>query len=206
MSAGVDVPVGNTFDKESTGNPVERRLVAGFSATLLDLLPARPRRVLEVGCGEGGQLRKVAGSAPDAALFGFDLPSDELAGRWEGLDASMVTGSADSLPYPDDAFDLVLALEVLEHVPDPDAVLAEIARVGRADVVLSVPWEPAWRLGNLARGRYVSALGNTPGHVQHFGRSGFRRLVGRHLRVVDVRRPFPWTFVRARVPVAGPRP
>ncbi|HMQ28482.1 MAG TPA: methyltransferase domain-containing protein, partial [Acidimicrobiales bacterium] len=96
-------------------------------------------------------------------------------------------------------FDLVLALEVLEHVPEPEAVLSEIARVGRGAVVLSVPWEPVWRLGNLARGRYVRDLGNTPGHIQHFGRGGFRRLVARHLDVREVRRPVPWTFVRADV-------
>ena len=166
MTSPTDVPVGNVFDKEAASNPIERRLVTAFSSALLDLLPPRPRRVLEVGCGEGGQLRKVARLAPSAELFGFDL---------------------------------VLALEVLEHVPDPDAVLAEIARVGTGDVVLSVPWEPVWRLGNLARGRYVSELGNTPGHIQHFGRGAFRRLVGRHLAVRAVRRPFPWTFVGAEI-------
>ncbi len=199
MTSPTDVPVGNVFDKEAASNPIERRLVTAFSSALLDLLPPRPRRVLEVGCGEGGQLRKVARLAPSAELFGFDLPSDELASRWEGLDAQMACGSAEHLPYPDDSFDLVLALEVLEHVPDPDAVLAEIARVGTGDVVLSVPWEPVWRLGNLARGRYVSELGNTPGHIQHFGRGAFRRLVGRHLAVRAVRRPFPWTFVGAEI-------
>ncbi len=205
MTSPTDVPVGNVFDKEAASNPIERRLVTAFSSALLELLPARPRRVLEVGCGEGGQLRKVARLAPSAELFGFDLPSDELASRWEGLDAQMACGSAEHLPYPDDSFDLVLALEVLEHVPDPDAVLAEIARVGTGDVVLSVPWEPVWRLGNLARGRYVSELGNTPGHIQHFGRGAFRRLVGRHLTVRAVRRPFPWTFVGAEIAHRPPR-
>ena len=199
MTSVADVPVGNTYDKEAATNPIERAMVAGFTSALLDLLPPAPHRVLEVGCGEGGQLRKIADRAPDAGLFGFDLPSEDLAERWEGLDAAMATGSAEALPYPDRSFDLVLALEVLEHVPDPRAVLAEIARVGRGAVVLSVPWEPVWRIGNLARGRYVRDLGNTPGHIQHFGRRRFRRLVGEHLDVRAVRRPVPWTFVRADV-------
>lgn len=199
MTSVADVPVGNTYDKEAATNPIERAMVAGFTSALLDLLPPAPHRVLEVGCGEGGQLRKIADRAPDAGLFGFDLPSEDLAERWEGLDAAMATGSAEALPYPDRSFDLVLALEVLEHVPDPRAVLAEIARVGRGAVMLSVPWEPVWRIGNLARGRYVRDLGNTPGHIQHFGRRRFRRLVGEHLDVRAVRRPVPWTFVRADV-------
>jgi len=205
LTVDTDVPVGNVYDKEAAGNPIERRLVGGFSAALLALVPARPQRVLEVGCGEGGQLRKVARLEPGARLFGFDLPSEALAQRWDGLAASMAVGTAENLPYPDDTFDLVLALEVLEHVTDPDAVLAEISRVATGAVVLSVPWEPVWRLGNLARGRYVGALGNTPGHVQHFGRRGFQTMVARHLSVTAVRRPFPWTFVRADVAPTPPR-
>jgi SAM-dependent methyltransferase len=195
----VEVPVGNTYDKEATTHPVERRLVAGFTDALLDLLPRRPGAVLEVGCGEGAQLRKVAGAVPALRLVGFDLPSSELSSRWQGLQADMVCGTADALPFKDDAFDTVLALEMLEHVPDPGRVLAEIARIARSTVVLSVPWEPAWRLGNLARGRYLSELGNTPGHIQHFTRSAFTRLVDHHLDVTAVRRPFPWTFVQASV-------
>ncbi len=194
-----DVPVGNTFDKETSGNAVERRLVGGFTSALLDLLPTTPATVLEVGCGEGVQLRKVADALPPHRLVGFDLPSPSLASRWEGLDAGMVSGSADALPFPNDSFDLVLALEMLEHVPDPDRVLSEIARVARKAVVLSVPWEPVWRIGNMARGRYLRDLGNTPGHIQHFSRARFTRLVDRHLDVVAVRRPFPWTFVQAAV-------
>lgn len=195
----IDVPVGKIYDKESSRHPIERRLVAGFSEALLDLLPQRPRSVLEVGCGEGCQLRKVADALPGLRLVGFDLPSPTLASRWEGLDAEMVCGSGTSLPFRDASFDLVLALEMLEHVSDPDRVLAEIARVAARTVVFSVPWEPAWRLGNMARGRYLRTFGNTPGHLQHFSRSSFLRLVGRHFDVTEVRRPFPWTFVQAEV-------
>ncbi len=194
-----EVPVGNVFDKEATRHSIERRLVSGFSRTLLDLVPRPLGSVLEVGCGEGCQLRKVADAVAPQQMVGFDLPSPTLTSRWSGLDAEMVCGSGTSLPFRSGSFDLVLALEMLEHVEDPGAVLAEIARVARGTVVLSVPWEPAWRLGNLARGRYLRALGNTPGHVQHFTRSSFLRLVDHHLRVTEVRRPFPGTFVQAEV-------
>jgi 2-polyprenyl-3-methyl-5-hydroxy-6-metoxy-1,4-benzoquinol methylase len=92
----------------------------------------------------------------------------------------------------------VLAIEVLEHVDDPEHALAEIARVARGDVVLSVPREPLWRVLNVARGRYVGRLGNTPGHVQHWSSDAFARLVARHLEVTGTWRPLPWTLLRAR--------
>ncbi|MCA9691003.1 MAG: hypothetical protein KC636_15460, partial [Myxococcales bacterium] len=85
--------------------------------------------------------------------------------------------------------------EVLEHLEDPAAGLAELARVARGHVLLSTPWEPAWRAMNVARGRYLRALGNTPGHIQHFSRRGLLRLAQTRLDVVAVRRPLPWTVL-----------
>src|SRR3546814_4517320 len=89
------------------------------------------------------------------------------------------------LPFPDDSFDLVLGIEVLEHVPVPDRALSEIRRVGRESFVLSVPREPIWRMANVARGRYLRDLGNTPGHVNHWSARWFRNLVDAYLDVRD---------------------
>jgi hypothetical protein len=62
-----------------------------------------------------------------------------------------------------------------------------------------VPREPLWRGLNLARGAYVQSLGNTPGHVNHWSRRGFVRLLARHGRVIEVRSPFPWTMLLVAV-------
>ncbi|MCU1375697.1 MAG: Methyltransferase type 11 [Actinomycetia bacterium] len=186
------MPTGNTYDKYGTRHPIERRLVGTFFDRLEELLPATaPARILEVGTGEGEVARRVAARYPDAALVALDLPDQELSAN--------VFGDAARLPFPDATFDLVLAVEVLEHLPDPGAALDELARVARpgADAVLSVPSEPLWRALNLARGKYVGDLGNTPGHIQHWTPGGFRRLVSRRFVVQAVRRPLPWTVVAA---------
>ena len=132
-------------------------------------------------------------------MTGLDLPDPELAAHWVSRPFAAVFGDIGALPFPDDTFDLVLAIEVLEHVPDPDAALREVARVACADVLISVPREPMWRAANVARGKYWKALGNTPGHIQHWGKRSFADLVGRHLDVAAVRSPPPWTMVAARV-------
>ena len=80
---------------------------------------------------------------------------------------------------------------------------AEVARVSSGWLLLSVPWEPVWRILNVARGRYVGSLGNTPGHVQHFSRRAIRGLVASRFELVAERRPFPWTVLLARLPGAG---
>jgi SAM-dependent methyltransferase len=192
------VPTGNTYDKYGTANPIERRMMQGFMSALdgmLDGLAAR--RILEIGVGEGHVTTRVRERFPAAAIVGVDLPDEELAGQWRAADLACVFGDATRLPAPDGAFDLVLAIEVLEHIPDPDAALGELARVCAGTLIASVPFEPIWRAGNLARGRYVRDLGNTPGHVNHWTRWGFTRFVNTRFQVDQARNPLPWTMVRA---------
>ena len=194
------VPTGNTYDKYASTNPVERRLMAGFFAALEGAMPDRPpATALEVGMGEGEVSARLRARYPGVAAVGVDLPDDDLAGQWRTRGVAGLFGDIARLPFPADRFDLVLAIEVLEHVPDPEAALAEIARVARDRVLLSVPREPIWRAANLARGKYIGALGNTPGHIQHWSTRSFARLVGAQFEVVSVRTPLPWTMVAARV-------
>jgi ubiquinone/menaquinone biosynthesis C-methylase UbiE len=194
------VPTGNTYDKYASTNPIERRLMAAFLARLQGSLPARaPSRILEVGVGEGEIAGRIAERYPAAFVAGIDLPDPTLADQWASRSLPAAFGDVLALPFPDRSFDLVLAIEVLEHVPRPEAALREIVRVAMGDVVLSVPREPLWRLANMARGKYLFAYGNTPGHIQHWSRRAFVRLVARHLEVTAVNSPPPWTMVVARV-------
>jgi 2-polyprenyl-3-methyl-5-hydroxy-6-metoxy-1,4-benzoquinol methylase len=105
------------------------------------------------------------------------------------------------MPFVDKSIDLVVGLEVLEHVPHPERALADIARVCRGFTILSVPREPIWRAGNMARGRYLRDWGNTPGHINHWSSRAFERFVANRCAVTDVAHPLPWTLVRA-----APRP
>jgi SAM-dependent methyltransferase len=198
--AAADVPTGNTYDKYASQNPVERRLMTGFFAALDRALPtAAPRSILEVGAGEGEVAERVRARYPDARFVAIDLPDPELAERWAACSLPGAFADIGRLPFPDRCFDLVLAIEVLEHVPDPPSALRELRRVAVADLVLSVPREPIWRVANLARLKYVRDLGNTPGHVNHWSKDGFAAFVDTELRVSSVASPFPWTMVSARV-------
>lgn len=193
------VPTGNTYDKYASSNPIERRMMAGFFDCFDRFVAAAsPTRVLEVGAGEGLVARRLLERHPELSMAILDLPDPELAANWADIPAGGVQGSVEALPFPDRAADLVMAIEVMEHVPDPDRAIAEIARVSASDVILSVPREPIWRIGNMARGRYLGDLGNTPGHIQHWSKGGFERLVARHLEVVSVAAPLPWTMIHAR--------
>ncbi len=190
------VPTGNTYDKYGSRNPIERGMVKRFLSTLDELMPTiPPGLVLEIGAGEGHVSSLARSRYPESTIVAFDLPDPGLAAGWSDL--SGVFGSAVRLPFRDRSVDLVLAIEVLEHLDDPETALAEIARVARGPVLASVPREPLWRALNLARAKYVPEMGNTPGHLQHWGRDSFARLVGRHLEIRSIRSPLPWTVVAA---------
>jgi hypothetical protein len=89
---------------------------------------------------------------------------------------------------------MATAIEVLEHVPDPERTVSEMARVAKRWVLVSVPREPLWRGLNMARGAYLKDLGNTPGHVNHWSKRSFVSMLSRQGTVAEVRSPFPWTM------------
>lgn len=99
----------------------------------------RPR-ILDLGCGTGGVLAHL-GELGNA--LGVD-PSPEAAGYCHERGLSVALGSGMDLPFPDETFDAVLALDVIEHVEDDVALLREARRVLRPGgvVVLTVPALP----------------------------------------------------------------
>jgi ubiquinone/menaquinone biosynthesis C-methylase UbiE len=191
---------GNTYDKYGSSNPVVKRLMSGFERTLDELwAKASPRSVLDVGCGEGVLTLQWAARLRDGRVVGIDLEDPALRAEWARRTAPNLeyrVMKAEALPFGDGEFELAAAIEVLEHVPDPEHTVAEMARVARGGhLLVSVPREPLWRALNLARGAYVRDLGNTPGHVNHWSRRAFVALLSRHGEVREVRSPFPWTML-----------
>jgi ubiquinone/menaquinone biosynthesis C-methylase UbiE len=198
-SAATAVPTGNTYDKYGSTNPVVRRLMRGFHADLDELWAiAQPESVLDVGCGEGVLTSEWAERLDGGRIVGIDLDDPKLRQEWDRRshpNLEFRAEEATSLTFADDEFDLATAIEVLEHVPEPEATLSEMARVARRHLLVSVPREPLWRMLNMARGAYLRELGNTPGHVNHWSKVSFHSLLTRYGKVREVRTPFPWTML-----------
>lgn len=209
------IVTGNTYDKYGSSNPVVRRLMARFERDLDELFDAAaPTSVLDVGCGEGVLVhrwaQRLAGRNPaDAArVVGIDLEEDSIQAGWAERQAPNLeyrvmqaggAGPVANLPFATGEFDFASAIEVLEHVPDPAHTVAEMARCAQRHLLVSVPREPLWRMLNMARGAYWPALGNTPGHLNHWSRRSFVELLSRHGEVIEVRSPFPWTMLLVRL-------
>lgn len=167
---------GNAYDKHGSTNPVVMRLMERFHHGVLGAIKTLgPDSVLDVGCGEGRTTALIADAVP-GTLVGLDLEESVIREAADATDdVQFLAASVYGLPFRSDAFDVVYATEMLEHIDRPYSALEEMTRVARSAVIVTVPHEPWWRLANMARGRYLSDFGNTPGHVQHWSRSSFSR-------------------------------
>jgi SAM-dependent methyltransferase len=115
-----------------------RKIIASFVEDICRHVTDRRPRILDVGCGTGANLLMLS-KYGDAE--GVDVSEDALAFcRERGLD-TVKLGAAEALPYEDGTFDLVTALDVVEHLDDDLAGLREMRRVLRPGgrVLLFVP-------------------------------------------------------------------
>jgi 2-polyprenyl-3-methyl-5-hydroxy-6-metoxy-1,4-benzoquinol methylase len=197
------VPTGNTTDKYNAKNPVMRRLMDGFESDLDELFAqVDPRSILDVGCGEGVLTCQWADRLDGGRIVGIDLDDPKLRAEWDKRRRTNLeyrVEEATSLSFADEEFDVATAIEVLEHVPEPEATLSEMARVAERYLLVSVPREPIWRMLNMARGAYLRDLGNTPGHLNHWSKVSFVSLLSRYGTVEEVRTPLPWTMALVRL-------
>ena len=90
---------------------------------------AAPRSILDVGCGEGILTTRWAERLDGTRVVGVDLDDPKLRAEWERRrrpNLEFRAAEATALPFAAGEFDLVTAIEVLEHLPDPEAALAAI--------------------------------------------------------------------------------
>lgn len=147
------------------------------------------QRVLDLGCGRGRHMHALYWHETPLNVVGLDLSHGEVKAALDGFfdlpppepasdrrSAVVLAGDAARLPFPDNSFDRIICSEVLEHVPDPDAVLEEISRILKPGglFIASVPryWPEriCWALS--------TEYHNTPGgHVRIFKSRQLRQAV-----------------------------
>lgn len=197
------VVIGNAYDKYGSGNPIVKWIMNGFSAALTDLVvKARPESIHEIGCGEGYWVLRWNEQGLRARGCDFSKDVIEIArenATNRGLVKSLFeTRSIYDLDPSKDTADLLVCCEVLEHLESPEAGLKALQRVTKRSLIVSVPQEPLWCALNLARGKYITRWGNTPGHIQHWSKRDFVSLVSKYFEVVEIRSPLPWTMLFCR--------
>ena len=204
MNSPIVQPAGNFYDKYNTRNPIARALMQGFLRSFGELVgnAGVPARALEIGCGEAELSMRLARGGwrvqgCDIAVDAIDEATRRVQSA--GLDIPLAVHDIRDAPFHYEPVELVVCCEVLEHLEDTDAALEILSRLSNRYLLVSVPREPIWRVLNMARGRYLAQLGNTPGHIQHWSRRRFVEVLSRRFDVVEVCAPLPWTMALCRV-------
>ncbi|WP_204106186.1 MULTISPECIES: methyltransferase domain-containing protein [Spirulina sp. CCY15215] len=131
------------------GNPEFNPVLLSRYQVLARMMPSKTTKnqsVLDIGCGDGYLLYAIACKNPGIQLYGIDSESLGISLAEEQLkkhnySASLVQGSAYSLPFSSSSFDVITNADVIEHLEDPEKSLQEMQRVlrNRGLLLLSTP-------------------------------------------------------------------
>jgi 2-polyprenyl-3-methyl-5-hydroxy-6-metoxy-1,4-benzoquinol methylase len=184
-----------------------------FIGEIVRSVPQRRASVADLGCGSGVILSEILIMKPLWTGYGLDISESSIryarglaAHKQVAERASFRTGNIAKLPYPDQSLDLIVASEIIEHMPEPEKVVKEIARVLRPQgkLVLTMPLEshtPA-HAHTLSSSEDLSALCEQAGlQVQrleprwHFGFGDDRRHVFALAEACEQRRLQPRNYI-----------
>jgi len=171
---------GNIY-KYETKNPLIRFVVAKFLNDLKTLvLPVKNeiRNALEIGCGEGYVTKFLWDLGIN--IEGADISPEALKIAKEKFhEINFTQKSIYELTKYNKKYDAIFAIEVLEHLSNPELAINEMIKCSNKFLILSVPNEPFFRLANILRLKYLKNFGNTPGHINHWNFFSFKKFLRR---------------------------
>ncbi|MCX6776216.1 MAG: class I SAM-dependent methyltransferase [Candidatus Micrarchaeota archaeon] len=133
-------------------NPISRGALGDRLKLPLLMIPGKAKSLLDMGCGEGHFLAAVERTHHSIRLVGVDLSDENIRYARKILSrAKLICGDASRIDIPSSSFEVISALELLDHVEDEDALLSEASRLLKPQgiLVLSIPDSSmlTWRLG-----------------------------------------------------------
>jgi 2-polyprenyl-3-methyl-5-hydroxy-6-metoxy-1,4-benzoquinol methylase len=194
------VIIGNTYDKYGSTNPIVRLMMRGYENSLNELVSiANPASIHEVGCGEGywslKWLKKgIETLGSDFSSTVINMAKKNAEERNLNTESFIVRDIYNLDPNTDTA-NLVVCCQVLEHLENPIKALEALKSIAKPYLIICVPNEPLWSALNMARGKYLSDWGNTPGHIQKWSKNELIKLVSQYFKVINVNTPLPWTMI-----------
>lgn len=180
----------SNLNKYQSKNILKRVVVRNFKNCLLDkvhevlndssLQDKGEVSVCDVGCGEGIIDRSLADNFSTLKITGYDLSEEAISyarsfnpsGKYFVRNVFEEKG--------DDTFSLVLCTEVLEHLSEPEKALDILIKITENALIITVPWEPYFCLGNFLTGNHITRWGNHPEHVNKWTRKSFKEWLSKN--------------------------
>jgi SAM-dependent methyltransferase len=195
----------SNLNKYQCKHPLAVNRIAAFSRKLTEMVTrVKHSRILNLGCGEDFDTNYLFKNRLIEFNYscGLDLNFDSLRLSREVIVDfvfDVVNGDIENLPLRLNSFDLILCLEVLEHLKQPERVVWEMAQQFDGRCLFSVPNEPAYRLTRMLLLRKdIRRFRNHPEHLHNWSRKAFCRLIEKYFVVDKISTSFHWTLILCR--------
>lgn len=195
------------LEKYMTKNPLKKKMVQKLNEKIADdvgryilSLGLEEPMILDAGCGEGFIDALLLERFSHVNITGLEFTEEAIKiARQMNPTAEYIQSDIVKMPFGDHTFDIVICTEVLEHLEKPKAALKELIRVAKKFVLITVPHEPWFCLGNLLVLKNVSRLGNPKDHINHWTKKSFQRFLQEEkLGEWKIGGCFPWVIAETQ--------
>lgn len=182
--------------KYLTKNPIKLKLNDIFIDAILSIVEKYSSdSIVEIGCGEGHVLKKISEKYPNLKLKGCDINEDALKLARVTLPEVLFEKIDILEPFSiADKTDIVLVLEVIEHIANYKKALENIASLKSKYFVISVPNEPIFSYTSLLTLKNIKRFGKDPEHVNYWTSKQITQILSEYFKVIDVKTPGLWTI------------
>ncbi|OGG00992.1 hypothetical protein A2153_05990 [Candidatus Gottesmanbacteria bacterium RBG_16_38_7b] len=195
----MDETVSFNDSKYQSRHPLKRFFLKIFTGKITGLVrQIIPANILDAGCGEGYMAKEILSVMPSLDYTGIDLSKQALKKAQKRVpDVIFIKGSLNSLPFKNNSFDLVICLEVLEHLNNPGEGLKELFRVTDKICLISVPDEPLFSLLRFISGQDILKLGKHHQHRNFWNSKTFTSFVQTRFKKISIVKSVPWLICQA---------
>ena len=190
------------LQKYQSKNPFVKILLDRFLNDILQMVATIDvKKVLDLGCGEGFVINKLSKFYSYLEITGVDIDTKALdLARNLNPRAKFIECDINNFQCEKKSFELVMLIEVLEHMKKPDEILRIVKNITSKYALISIPHEPLFRISNFLRCKNFFRLGNDPEHLQNWSKGQFLRLLEKNgFKILKTATPFPWVIVLAEV-------
>lgn len=194
------------YDKYHSKNFMKRWMVTRLNCKIINLLnncieelvlpEEKTVKILDAGCGEGFISNLIFSNFTNVEIVGLEYTDEALKiARNLNKEITYIQGDIYQMPFQNRSFDIVLCTEVLEHLSNPEDALKELNRVADSFLLLTVPNEPWFCLGNLIALKNIKSFGNPIDHINHWTFKKFKHFTQKHLNNnILYTTSFPWSI------------
>jgi len=181
-------------------NPIKKFLIKKFLTKINNVFKKiDAKNILEAGCGDGYIIEYLNNnSAKKYAISGFDISDEKITHAAKiNKHAHLYKDNIYNTSQKSDSFDLVLCLEVLEHLQNPEKALLELKRITKKYCLISVPHEPFFSLGNFMFGKNIRKFGRDKEHINFWNKKQVVNLINNYFHIRSIDTSFPWIIILA---------